>query len=137
MRPKSKATVVVVFDWTNEASSIPTPAWVIVSSVLSGRISLTDWTIVVLPTPKPPTITILRPSLALARSGSRTSARSEVLECNEHLLQRFGLRQPSVVGAGRMRRARGDLAGVEEVAEQDLDHADGQSQVRGDLHDRH
>ncbi len=60
-------------------SSMAAPAWVIVSSVLSGRISLTERTMVVLPTPNPPTITIFRPlSAVLAqrrRSGGRAGQR--------------------------------------------------------------
>jgi hypothetical protein len=41
--------------------------------VLSGWISLTDPTIVVLPTPNPPTITIFKPWLAVFRSGVRAA----------------------------------------------------------------
>lgn len=62
------------------------------SSVLSGLISLTDPTMVVLPTPNPPTTTIFSPWLAVFRSGLRAAgpapgARSEFLEPNEHLPQ--------------------------------------------------
>ncbi len=73
MRPKSKATVVAVLPRTPLTSSTPSPAWVIVSSVLRGRISLTERTIVVLPAPKPPTTTIFRPLSADAPSGVRVS----------------------------------------------------------------
>ncbi len=59
MRPKSKATVVVVFDSTPEVSSTPMPRSLSSSSVCSGRISLIVPTRVVLPTPKPPAMRIL------------------------------------------------------------------------------
>ena len=54
MRPKSIATVVVVLFGTAAASSIPTDSEVISCSVLSGGISDSDPTNVVLPTPNPP-----------------------------------------------------------------------------------
>jgi hypothetical protein len=53
-RPKSSATVVVVFAPTPVRSSVPIEAVVIVSSVLSGSISETEPTNVVFPTPNPP-----------------------------------------------------------------------------------
>lgn len=65
MRPKSKATVVAVLACTPSVLSTAAPAWVIVSSVFSGRISLTDRTMVVFPAPNPPTMTILRPLSAV------------------------------------------------------------------------
>src|SRR4051794_14230968 len=58
MRPKSMATVVVVFPGTWRMSSTPSPAEVMMASVVSGVISETEPTKVVLPTPKPPAITI-------------------------------------------------------------------------------
>src|ERR1044071_9326155 len=59
MRPKSIATVVVFLPATAVVSSTSTEAIVIIASVVSGRISETEPTIVVLPTPKPPATTIL------------------------------------------------------------------------------
>src|SRR4051794_40973769 len=59
MRPKSRATVVVVLPLTAEVSSMPIERSVISASVTSGSISDTAPTKVVLPTPKPPLITIL------------------------------------------------------------------------------
>src|SRR5256885_16572121 len=64
MRPKSRATVVLVLPSTPVTSSTPTLPWVRTSSVVNGGISLTDPTKVVLPVPKPPattTLTDLRP----------------------------------------------------------------------------
>jgi hypothetical protein len=58
MRPKSIATVVVVLPGTSSMSSTPTPAEVMIASVVSGVISETEPTRVVFPTPKPPAMTI-------------------------------------------------------------------------------
>ena len=58
MRPKSMATVVVIFWSTPSVSSTDWPASLSSSSVRSGRISLTAPTRVVLPTPKPPATSI-------------------------------------------------------------------------------
>src|SRR5918999_586280 len=134
IRPKSKATVVVNLSATPPASSIPMPARVIVSSVLSGRISLTELTMVVLPTPNPPTTTILSPVSIVLRSGTWV-ANSELAESNEHLLQGLGVGKLGGRRGGRV--ACGDLTGVEQVAQQDLHHADGQPQRRGDFGHRH
>ncbi|CAM5476646.1 hypothetical protein SBADM41S_11584 [Streptomyces badius] len=49
----------------------PMLAWVMVSSVVSGLISLTEPTMVVLPTPKPPTMTIFTAAWAGAGGGPR------------------------------------------------------------------
>src|SRR5262245_33900080 len=57
MRPKSIATVVVVLLATCDVSSMPTDSVVIAASVVSGVISDTAPTNVVLPTPKPPATT--------------------------------------------------------------------------------
>ncbi len=59
IRPKSSATVVVVFWLSSEASSTPTDRSVIAASVTSGSISEIAPMKVVLPTPNPPLITIL------------------------------------------------------------------------------
>lgn len=67
------ATVVSVLCSTPRSESTPTLLRVMVSSVVSGRISLTEPTIVVLPTPKPPTITTLTDFSVEA--GSRSSGR--------------------------------------------------------------
>src|SRR5688500_6852145 len=57
MRPKSSATVVVVFDATIEPSSTPVDTDVMAASVVRGRTSDTAPMKVVLPTPKPPATT--------------------------------------------------------------------------------
>lgn len=59
MQPKSRATVVVVLAGTWPVRSISAATEVIAASVRSGVISEIEDTAVVLPTPKPPAITIL------------------------------------------------------------------------------
>src|SRR3954452_13537801 len=58
MRPKSRATVVVVLPSTPVVSSMPIDRSVMSASVTRGSISEMAPTKVVLPTPKPPLITI-------------------------------------------------------------------------------
>ena len=67
IRPKSMATVVVVLSSMPSRLSVAAPTWVSSSSVLSGSISLTAPTKVVLPTPNPPAIRIF------SAVGKRTS----------------------------------------------------------------
>ena len=59
IRPKSRATVVVVFRSTPSSRSTAAPGSLSGSSVRRGRISVSDPTSVVLPTPKPPAMRIL------------------------------------------------------------------------------
>src|SRR5499425_3566152 len=63
-RPKSIATVVVVLSGVWDRSSTPSLTDVITASVVSGVISDTDPTNVVLPTPNPPATTILTDVIA-------------------------------------------------------------------------
>src|SRR5215472_11293471 len=65
-RPKSMATVVVVLSGTCDRSSTPALAAVMTASVVSGVISETDPTKVVLPTPNPPATTILTEVIAVS-----------------------------------------------------------------------
>ena len=81
---------------------MPTPASVSASSVRSGRISLTAPTSVVLPTPKPPAIRILR------ATGTRRPGRSEGAESIEHRLEDVLVGQSGSVG----RRSNVDQAGL-------------------------
>src|SRR5580693_9924241 len=64
IRPKSIATVVVFLSGTCERSSTSVLATVITASVVSGVISETEPTKVVLPTPKPPATTIFTDVMA-------------------------------------------------------------------------
>ena len=68
MRPKSIATVVAVLPGIPVTSSTGIAAEVISASVVSGAISEIAPTMVVLPTPKPPTIDDLRPPWWVAAS---------------------------------------------------------------------
>src|ERR671925_1622388 len=80
MRPKSIATVVVVLPAMWLVSFTPTLAVVMAASVVSGMISETAPTNVVLPTPKPPAMTIL------TGVGARDSAPGEAdLYCPESI----------------------------------------------------
>src|SRR5215218_8538317 len=82
MRPKSMATVVVVLSGTAAVSSIPTDMAVMCCSVVSGGISDTAPTNVVLPAPNPPaTRTFSGMSSRLAGGGGRlASTRTESIE---------------------------------------------------------
>src|SRR5256714_6423214 len=64
MRPKSIATVVVDWSGTGDRSSTSVLATVMTASVVSGVISDTEPTKVVLPTPNPPATTILTDVMA-------------------------------------------------------------------------
>src|SRR5690606_36356915 len=153
MRPKSKATVVVDLPGAPVGSSMPTPASVMVASVSSGRISLTERTIVVLPTPNPPTMTIFRPWLAVPSNGA--SARNgagdgggedgeseiavdglETAESNKHLLEGGGIENQVVAEAPGSWMSHGDLARRQQVGEQHRGDADRQPQLGRDLHHR-
>src|SRR3569833_11880 len=128
MRPKSIATVVVVFSSTPAMSSIRTPMSVRISSVRSGLVSETAPTIVVFPAPNPPAIRIL---IALGSLRPCRSKRMESIDhCPVHLLvvHEFG------VGLGVLHR---DEPLVEEVAEQHADGAGREFEVPGDLGHRH
>src|SRR5713101_5048279 len=81
IRPKSIATVVVVLSGTPERSSTLSLAVVMTASVVSGVISETDPTKVVLPTPKPPATTILTDVIA---SAAPLVAALELAKSTEH-----------------------------------------------------
>src|SRR4051812_29357622 len=115
IRPKSIATVVVVFRSTPVRSSTPTLSWVSSSSVRSGAISLTEATIVVLPAPKPPatsSFTAVTPTGAAARP----AVVSEPANTIEHRLKYLVVRSPG--------RPEMDQLLLDQVTEQDLDHAE-------------
>src|SRR5918995_3858352 len=97
-RPKSIATVVVVLFGVWDRSSTPALASVMTASVVSGSISETDPTNVVLPTPKPPAMTIFadvtRPEVGRAML--------EPPKSTEHPLQQFRAHRLVVVQRGRL-----------------------------------
>src|ERR1700760_3869118 len=90
MRPKSSATVVWVLPSTPVTSSTPTLASVRISSVVSGGISLTAPTSVVLPVPKPPATTILTD----VRSIVLSPPLSEPLEAGQNRVQQAKVDDP-------------------------------------------
>src|SRR3954451_18435562 len=130
IRPKSMATVVARFCSIPARSSTPRPATVRGSSVRSGAISLTDPTMVVLPTPKPPAMRILTVSGAVGAPAVSVASGSEPAKAFPHFLQ-----QVQVRGAGRdgTWRMRGDEARLQQIAEHDHDHADREVEQRGQL----
>src|SRR5919199_5552815 len=86
IRPKSIATVVVVLPGTCRLSSTPTPADVMIASVVSGVISETDPTSVVLPTPNPPAMTIFAD---VTRPAAGRRDMSEPAKSTQHPFQQF------------------------------------------------
>src|SRR3954451_11391794 len=86
IRPKSMATVVVTLPGTCRLSSTPTPAEVMIASVVSGVISETEPTSVVLPTPKPPAMTIFAD---VTRPAAGRRDMSEPAKSTQHPLQQF------------------------------------------------
>src|SRR5205823_6331301 len=74
IRPKSMATVVVVFAPTREVSSTSCDSLVIAASVVSGGISDTAETNVVFPTPNPPATTSLTDETLRVRGAAWSSA---------------------------------------------------------------
>src|SRR3982751_5959025 len=86
IRPKSIATVVVTFPGTWRVSSTPSPADVMIASVVSGVISETEPTSVVLPTPKPPAMTIFAD---VTRPDVGRCAMSEPAKSTQHPFQQF------------------------------------------------
>src|SRR5690349_316898 len=110
------ATVVVSFAATPATSSTPVPRSLRSSSVCSGRISLTEPTMVVLPAPNPPAIRILVVTGGRAPKPGPAAARSERAESIEHLPQHPG-RGPPALGRARLVHHR-DEPLVPQVAEQ-------------------
>src|SRR5215472_8619034 len=117
IRPKSMATVVVVFRSTPATSSMPVPWSLSCSSVRSGRISLIVLTSVVLPTPKPPAMMIL------VMIG--VTAGLEGLESIEHIPHHAQVGYRCVRGRPEHR----DKPLVVQVAEQHPDHRERQVDV--------
>src|SRR3954451_7233087 len=113
MRPKSIATVVVVLLRTWVRSSIPSDSSVIRASVLSGGISETAPTNVVLPTPNPPAMMIL--------TGTGGSRRSTPTKSLQQSFQDLGGRWP-VRLAGQV---HDQVVAGGEVADQHPRHAEG------------
>src|SRR5690349_10097491 len=100
IRPKSIATVVVSLPGTLDASSTPCPAEVISASVVSGSISETEPTSVVLPPPKPPAMTIFAEVISLGCA----PARSELAKSTQHPFQQIHPLREALLGSGAVQR---------------------------------
>src|SRR5215207_2078965 len=110
-------------------SSTPAAAVVMSASVVSGLISEMLATVVVLPTPKPPAMTILTGSGGRRPAAGGDSA--DRAETTDHPQQRVDVRR--CVG---VRQVDGQVALRGQVADQYADHSQVQRQLRGDLGDR-
>src|SRR5271168_1602160 len=92
IRPKSIATVVVDLSGTCDKSSTSVLATVITASVVSGVISDTDPTNVVLPTPNPPATTILTDVMADADASDLGWATLDLTESTKHPFEQIEVR---------------------------------------------
>src|ERR1700730_11176312 len=91
-RPKSIATVVVDLSGTCDGSSTSVLATVITASVVSGVISDTDPTKVVLPTPNPPATTILTDVMAGGDASDLGWATLDLTESTKHPFEQIEVR---------------------------------------------
>src|SRR5882757_7760455 len=126
------ATVVVILSGVAPRSSSASLAWVITASVVSGWISETAPTNVVLPTPKPPATTIFVEMGARPRSvcqSCRPSCWSKPAKSTEHPFEQCAVRAawpvPGTVHA--------DPPLVCQVADENSDNSERHPQQRGDL----
>src|SRR5438874_12317042 len=126
MRPKSMATVVVVFFCTWVVSSTPADFEVTAASVVSGGISETAVTNVVLPTPKPPATTnfteVIRPRAELGASEGPYTV--------DHPGER---RELDLDGVGVM---NSKAAAVDQIGDQHCCNSERNADFRGNLRDR-
>src|SRR4051794_21782713 len=129
MRPKSMATVVDRLLPTWLRSSTPAEASVIAASVVSGRISDTAPMNVVLPTPKPPAITILTGMSVAAGAGAPTGT-STGAKSTEQPLE--GLAIGMIAGLGNV---HGEEALGGQVRHQDPRRAEGHADASRHLGD--
>src|SRR4051812_16563719 len=132
IRPKSMATVVVILPGTCRLSSTPTPAEVMIASVVNGVISETDPTSVVLPTPKPPAMTIFAD---VTRPAARRRELSEPAKSTQHPLQQFRAHRIGFV-LQRCRLVARDQAVGGHVGDDDASHSERQLHSCGDLGER-
>src|SRR5689334_16754168 len=132
IRPKSMATVVVIFPGTCRLSSTPTPAEVMMASVVSGVISETEPTSVVLPTPNPPAITIFAD---VTRPAEGRCDMSEPAKSTQHPFQQFrAYRVGLVVQRGGLVHRDKAISG--HVGDDHSSHTERQLHACGDLRQR-
>src|SRR5215469_2090011 len=129
-RPKSIATVVVVLSGVWLRSSSPSLAVVITASVVSGVISETEPTNVVLPTPKPPATTIFTDVIALSAVIAGTAL--ELAKSTEHPFEQVNVRSTLCV----VSLMNPDQSFHCHVSDQHPSHTQRHSQHRRDLRDR-
>src|SRR3954469_5178883 len=132
IRPKSIATVVVVLPGTCRLSSTPTPAEVMIASVVSGVISETDPTSVVLPTPNPPAMTIFAD---VTRPAAGRRDMSEPAKSTQHPLQQFLAHRIGLV-VQRCGLVHRDQAVGAHVGDDHASHTERQLHACGDLGQR-
>src|SRR5256886_8290810 len=132
-RPKSMATVVVVLFGVADRSSTSTLASVMTASVVSGTISETEPTNVVLPTPKPPATTILAKVVGCGAAEPRELRGLEPAETTEHPFHEFDRRPVANDHAALMDQ---DEPHASHISDQHSGHAQGQPQMRGHLRHR-
>src|SRR5215207_9051258 len=126
-RPKSIATVVVVLFGVWDRSSTPALASVMTASVVSGSISETAPTSVVLPTPKPPAMTIFADVVAALESTQAVGL--EVSKSIQHPLHQGEIRS---IGWG-VALVHPHESLLRHVTHQHPRHAERHPQVGGDL----
>src|ERR1700731_4678110 len=131
IRPKSMATVVVFLSGTWERSSTSVEATVMTASVVSGVISDTEPTKVVLPTPKPPATTIFTEVIAEASPPPCGRATLDLTESTKHPFKQMKVRAAfrivALMDAHEPVRAH--------VRDQDARHSQRHPQYCGDLSD--
>src|SRR4051812_24985665 len=132
IRPKSIATVVVSLPGTCRLSSTPTPADVMIASVVSGVISETEPTSVVLPTPNPPAMTIFA---EVTRPGLGRCDVSEPAKSTQHPLQQFGAHHVGLVVQRRGLMHRDEAIGGH-VGDDDARNSERELHLGGYLRER-
>src|SRR5215472_15771379 len=132
IRPKSMATVVVFLSGTCDRSSTSVLATVITASVVSGVISDTEPTKVVLPTPKPPATTIFTDVIAEASPPPCGRATLDLTESTKHPFKQIKVGAAFRVVA--LMDAHESISA--HVGDQDACHAERHPQHGGDLGDQ-
>src|SRR6266581_1445848 len=128
-RPKSIATVVVVLSGVCDRSSTPSLAEVITASVVSGVISDTEPTKVVLPTPKPPATTIFTDVMAV--SATSPGLTLELAKSTENPFEQVKVRTP----VRMVHLMDPDQALDGHVGDENACHAERHPEHRGDFRD--
>src|SRR5215470_5860265 len=126
-RPKSIATVVVVLSGVCDRSSTPSLTDVMTASVVSGVISDTEPTNVVLPAPNPPATTILTD--VMATSVSTSEAALELPKSTKHPFEKVEVGSAVYV----VRLVHPDQPFHRHVPDQHASNSQRHSQDRGNL----